>query len=125
MMSTYEGTAVKDKAVIRKSSATGMKIGALKVGAPILGDKVEDGSDGKKWMHISKPMDGWVLTEDIKYIDPEAGSSSSVDTSVPNSAPISQLIPSTRSVDTSTSSGNLYKVKIWGDPVMVAQGFDV
>jgi hypothetical protein len=112
-MTIYEGTAVKDKAVIRKSSATGMKIGALKTGAPIVGDKLEDGSDGKKWMHISKPMDGWVLTEDINYTDSEADSSSTP-SNVP--APDSATLDSTINQSTTNSNGiGKFRLKRWDE----------
>src|SRR5215204_1417758 len=115
-MSVYEGTIIKDKAVIRKSPATGMKIGALKVGNIVTGDRLEVGSDGNKWMRIQKPMEGWVLILDLNFVDSKANSSSTSKTdSVVHQTEIK--IPE--------SSGDLYKVKTWGEPIMAKQGFDV
>ena len=113
-MPIYTGTVVKDKAAVHSTPSKdgGNKIGnPLKAGVSIVGDKFENGSDGKKWMHINKPMDGWVLTEDINYVDPEEDSSSVPNISTLPTTPIGQLITNTPIADTFTFSDNLYKVR--------------
>ncbi len=129
-MPVYEGTAIKDKAVIRKSPATGMKIGALKAGNAVTGDKLEVGSDGNKWMRIQKPLAGWVLILDLNFTDPEADSPAVTQVDTPAAEPkttsaVNQPVTNTPSTNPSGAAGDLYKVKIWGDPIMVKQGFEV
>ena len=134
-MSTYKGTVVKDKAAVHSTPSRdgGNKIGnPLKAGVDVVGDKLANGSDGKPWLHITKPMDGWVFTDDISYTASTVDSppAPNISTPPPNisttpATPISQPTIDVSTPNTSTSAGNLYKVKIWGDPVMVAQGFDV
>src|SRR5215813_3558269 len=121
-MATYEGKVQsKDKEIIdvRKSSATGMKIGALKVGTSIKGDQLETGSDGKAWMHIHEPMEGWVLAAQLHYTESVVVSPV---TPVVDTHATEMSAPDSTSI---TSPSNLYKVKKWGDPIMVEQGFDV
>jgi len=66
-MPVFEGTAVTNQAVVRKSPATGIKIGALRAGASIKGDRLADGSDRISYLHIVEPLDGWVLASDLSY----------------------------------------------------------
>jgi len=144
-MPVFEGTAIKDQAVVRKSPATGMKIGALKAGVSIKGDRLADGSDRISYLHIVEPLDGWVLASDLNYKKLD----------VPEPEPIrADAVATVMSVDSGNSADaeeraalglarelassgrkalpeelaslakhNIFMVRKWGDPIMKEYSF--
>jgi hypothetical protein len=122
-MPKYEGkvsSALTENVTLRKTPGTGMKVQALKPDTIVKGDKLETGSDGKLWLHITDPKEGWALASQLNYIEAPANDSSS--------APIGSTPTKTGATTSNapvTPSEGLWKVRVWGDPIMVKQGFDV
>lgn len=146
-MPVYEGIALNDQAVVRKSPATGIKIGALKAGASIKGDRLADGSDRILYLHIFEPLDGWVLAADLNYkksdaLEPEPIRADAVATVISvdsgNTADAEEgaalelareLASSGRKASSDElallSKQNIFMVRKWGDPIMKKYSFEM